>query len=587
MSQPYHAPELFSRSLAIVSPPSQNVFRSISIRYLLHSPLRKTLRKPLLNRIPPDQLTSIVMKSVTFITLSAVAFAITIAHQSGHHASDSRKKINLRHNFLTGETGRRTGTNQNSQAATATGGILLQDIYSLEKMRRFNLERTAERVVHGRGAGAHGVFTSTVDFSKYTQARVFHGGNRKTEIFVRFSTVIHGRDSPETLRDPRGFAIKFKTVDGNFDLVGNNLPVFFIRDYIKFPDMVHSLKPDPITNRQDPNRFFDFFSALGGMATHMLTYIYSDLGIPKSYRFIEGNSVHAYKLVSRGKVTYCKFRWFPEQGVRNLTMEEAAKIQGMDFSHATRDLYDAIEAGKFPRWRLAVQLLDPKLLNSFDFDALDATKEWPTSIPFQTLGYFELNRVPVNFFQFTEQSAFSPGNFLAGAIEPSEDRLLQGRLISYHESQSYRIGSSNVNMLPVNRPNAPVNNYNQDGVMNFGNNWAGSINYEPSNDPNAYREDPASFMSRADICGSTQQAPIKKTLNFRQAGERYRRFDASQQMNLIKNLAGDLKQVRSDKVRCTMAAHFYKADPRYGSRVSNAVRCPLPVVRLIAGKLRE
>ncbi len=506
--------------------------------------------------------------SAILLAAFAALFAVSLARRS------------RRPPFITGSTGRRTGTNQNSQTATATGGILLQDVYALEKLRHFNLERIPERVVHSRGVGAMGVFTSTVDFSRFTQARFLHGRNRKTEIFVRFSTVGNSKGSPETLRDPRGFSIKFRTVDGNFDLVGNNLPVFFIRDHIKFPDLVHATKPDPITNLPDPNRAFDFFSALGGMSTHMLTYLYSDLGIPKSYRFMEGNSVHAYKLVNRGKFTYAKFRWFPEQGVRNLTAAEAAEIQSTDFNHATRDLVEAIRMRRFPKWRLGVQLLDPKDLNSFDFDALDATKEWPASIPFQTLGYFTLNKLPPNFFSFTEQVAYSPGNFLAGALEPSEDRLLQGRLISYHESQSHRLGSSNVVQLPVNRPIAPVNNYNQDGVLNMGNAFQGSVNYEPSNDP-------TSFMSRLPICGTYQQLPIKKTLNFVQAGELYNRFDESQQTNVINNLAADLGAVRSQKVRCTMCAHFLRADGEFGTRISSAVNCPIALVRRIERALTE
>ena len=506
-----------------------------------------------------------------FAALSAVSFA-----QKGSRPL-----------FITGETGRRAGSNQNSQTATASGGILLQDVYMLEKLRRFNLERIPERVVHARGVGAIGEFVSTVDFSKFTQASFLHGGNRKTEVFVRFSTVAGSKDSPETLRDPRGFAVKFRTPDGIWDLAGNNLPVFFVRDTLKFPDLIHAVKPDPITNLPDPNRAFDFFSALGGMATHMLTYVYSDLGIPKSYRFMEGNSVHAYKLVNRGKVTYAKFRWFPEQGVQNLTMAEAAKTQGMDYNHATRDLVEAIRGGEFPKWRLGVQLLPANKLNSFDFDALDATKEWPSSIPFRTLGYMTLNKLPENFFSFTEQSAFDPGNFLAGAIEPSEDRLLQGRIVSYHESQSHRIGSANVNRLPVNRPSSPVNNYNQDGVLNMGNSWSGSINYEPNNDPNAFREDPTSFMSKLSICGTYQQLPIKKTLNFVQAGQLYNRFDESQRANLIKNLAADLGVVRSSKIRCTMCAHFLRADKEYGMKISEAVKCPIAVVRRIEKGLTE
>lgn len=492
--------------------------------------------------------------------------------------------------YLTGETGHRVGTNQHSQAATEHGGLLLQDIYALEKLRRFSTERIPERVVHGRGVGAHGVFQSYGDFSSLTAAHFLSAEGINTEVFVRFSTVIHGKHSPETLRDPRGFAIKFKTAtEGNWDLVGNNLPVFFIRDHIKFPDMVHSLKPDPVTNLQDPNRFFDFFSAIGGMATNMLTYLYSDLGIPKSYRFMDGNSVHAYKMINaKKKVKYVKFRWLSMQGVANLTIEEAAEMQGKDFSHATRDLYDAIMSRDYPSWELAVQVMDPKELTSFDFNPLDATKNWSEDkFPFTKLGKFVLNRVPANFHLTSEQSAFAPGNFLPGAIEPSEDRLLQGRLIAYHESQTHRHGSNVFQHLPVNRANSPVRNYNQDGVMTYGHAWNGSINYEPSNDPNSYKEDRRYPYSSRKICGSYEQMPISKTLNFRQAGETFRNFDEIQQTNLIKNLAGDLGQVKNAVIKNTMCAHFYKADDIYGKMISKSVRCNLKDVMMIAAKLKE
>lgn len=492
--------------------------------------------------------------------------------------------------YLTGETGHRVGTNQDSQAATEYGGLLMQDIYALEKLRRFNTERIPERVVHGRGAGAHGTFQSYGDFSNLTAAEFLSANGINTEVFVRFSTVIHGKHSPESVRDPRGFAIKFKTAtEGNWDLVGNNLPVFFIRDHVKFPDLVHSLKPHPVTNLQDSNRFFDFFSALGGMATNMLTHLYSDLGIPKSYRFMDGNSVHAYKMVNAKKdMKYVKFRWFTMQGVANLTVEEAAEIQGKDFSHATRDLYDAISKGDNPSWELAVQIMDPADLSSFDFNPLDATKNWPEDkFPFTKLGAFVLNRVPDNFHLTTEQSAFDPGNFLPGGIEPSEDRLLQGRLISYHESQTHRHGSNVFQHLPVNRANSPVKNYNQDGVMAYEHAWKGSINYEPSNDPGAYKEDKRYLYSSREICGSYEQTSIKKTLNFRQAGEKFRSYDMMQQENLIKNLAGDLGQVESAFIKNTMCAHFYKADETYGKMISEAVECNLEEVVNIAGDLKE
>lgn len=462
--------------------------------------------------------------------------------------------------------------------------------YALEKLRRFNTERIPERVVHGRGAGAHGIFRSYGDYSNLTSAQFLSKAGISTEIFVRFSTVIHGKHSPETLRDPRGFAIKFKTAkQGNFDIVGNNIPVFFIRDHLKFPDLVHSMKPDPITNIQDPNRFFDFFSALGGMSTHMLTYLYSDIGIPKSYRFMDGNSVHAYKMVNdKRQVKYVKFRWFSNQGVHNLTVDEAAKVQATDFNHATRDLYDAIRRGDMPSWELAVQVMDPSQLDSFDFDPLDATKEWPVDrFPFMNIGKLILNRVPDNFHLSTEQSAFDPGNFLPGAIEPSEDRLMQGRLISYHETQTHRHGSNVFQYLPVNRANSPIRNYNQDGVMVMEHAWKGSINYEPSNDPNAYKEDPRYLYSTREICGKYEQYAIRKTLHFRQAGELFRSFSPKDQANLIKNLAIDLGVVKSPLVKNTMCAHFYKSDVKYGRMISEAVRCNIREVIKIARTLDQ
>lgn len=491
--------------------------------------------------------------------------------------------------FLTGETGHRVGTNQHSQSVGRDGPLLLQDVYTLEKLRRFNSERIPERVVHGRGAGAHGVFTSSGDHSALTAAHFLSKRGVQTELFVRFSTVIHGKHSPETLRDPRGFAIKFKTDrDGNWDLVGNNLPVFFIRDHIKFPDMVHSLKPDPITNIQDPNRFFDFFASIGGSATHMLSYLYSDLGIPKAYRFMDGHGVHAYKMVdAAGNFKYVKFRYVSQQGVRNLTVAEAAKMQGMDFNHATRDLYDAIRRGDFPKWDLKVQVMDPNRLNDFNFNPLDATKEWPEDeFPFQKLGTFSLNRVPDNFHLVSEQSSFDPGNFLPGMIEPSEDKLLQGRLISYHEAQTHRHGSNNFQHLPVNRAKSPVRNYGQDGSMTSAHAWKGSINYQPSFDKSSYKEDRQYMYSKGNACGNYLQKEISKTLDFEQAGELYRSFSPMDRANLVSNLAGDLGQVRRKDVRNTMCAHFYKANAMYGKAISKAVDCDLKMVMTMALKLR-
>jgi catalase len=318
---------------------------------------------------------------------------------------------------LTRDNGAPVGDNQNSQTAGPGGPVLLQDVQLIQKLQRFDRERVPERVVHARGTGAHGEFVATADISEVTRAKVFTPGT-KTPVFVRFSTVVHGNHSPETLRDPRGFATKFYTSEGNWDLVGNNLPVFFIRDAIKFPDMVHSLKPSPDTNLQDPNRFFDFFSHVPE-ATHMLTRVYSDYGTPASYRTMDGDSVHAYKFVNaQGRITYVKFHWKSLQGEKNLTAQEASAVQGRSFNHATEDLIDAINKGNHPKWDLYVQLLKPEQLDTFNFNPLDATKVWP-GVPEVKVGTMTLNRNPANVFQETEQAAFAPGNLVPG-IEPYE-----------------------------------------------------------------------------------------------------------------------------------------------------------------------
>lgn len=482
---------------------------------------------------------------------------------------------------LTRDNGAAVGDNQNSQTAGSTGGVLLQDVHLIQKLQRFDRERIPERVVHARGAGAHGEFVTTDDLSDLSRAVVFKKGE-KTPVFVRFSTVIHGNHSPETLRDPRGFATKFYTREGNWDLVGNNLPVFFIRDAIKFPDMVHSLKPSPDTNRQDPNRFFDFFSHIPE-ATHMLTRVYSDDGIPASYREMEGNGVHAFKLVNdKGEYVYVKFHWKPHQAERNLTAAQAEQIQGKNFNHASQDLYEAIARGDFPKWDLHVQVLQPSDLSKFDFDPLDATKVW-TGVPSRKVGTMTLNRNPANVFQETEQSAFAPSNVVAG-IEPSEDRLLQGRVFSYADTQLHRVGV-NALQLPINRPKVEVVSHNQDGAMNHGQR-TGKVNYQPSRLVDI-RDDHTVKYSQLPLAGTTQQARITKTLNFRQAGEFYRSLSANEQRNLVSNLAGDLGQVSHEETRYIMLSHFYKADASYGTALTQALKADVNRVKTMAAQLSE
>jgi len=480
---------------------------------------------------------------------------------------------------ITEDGGQPVGNNQNSRTAGEHGPVTLDNFQLLQKLARFDRERIPERVVHARGVGAHGEFVNYDDQSKFTKAKLFSAKDKKTPLFLRFSTVIHPGGSPEQLRDPRGFAVKFYTEDGNWDLVGNNLPVFFIRDAMKFPDMVHSLKPSPITNQQDPNRFFDFFSHIPE-STHMLTLLYSDQGTPANLRQMDGFGVHAFKWVNaKGEVTYVKFNWRSQQGHKAYTAEEAAAASAKNHSGHSADLYDAIRAGNFPSWELCVQMIPATDLDKFDFNPLDATKVW-TGVPEVKVGKMTLNKVPANFFQFTEQAAFSPGLVVPG-IEPSEDRLLQGRLFSYSDTQRYRIGANYLD-FPVNRPVVAVSNNNQAGSMNS-NVTTTDVNYEPSV-TTGRRDTPADEYSKAPLTGSVLQQPIKKTLDFKQAGEQYRAYTPEQRENLIKNLATDLGQVKNPVVKNQMVAYFYKADTDYGTRVAKAVGADMAeVMKLVEG----
>lgn len=482
---------------------------------------------------------------------------------------------------LTRDNGAPVGDNQNSQTAGPNGPVLLQDVQLIQKLQRFDRERVPERVVHARGTGAYGEFVATKDISDLTRAKVFTPGE-KTPVFVRFSSVIHGGHSPETLRDPRGFATKFYTKEGNWDLVGNNLPVFFIRDAIKFPDMVHSLKPSPDTNVQDPNRFFDFFSHQPE-ATHMLTRLYTDYGTPTSYREMDGNSVHAYKFVNaQGKITYVKFHWKSLQGQKTLTANEAEAIQGKDFNHMTRDLIGAIDKGSYPKWDLYIQTMTPDAMSTLDYDPFDATKVWP-GVPEVKIGTMTLNKNPDNVFLETEQAALAPSNLVPG-IEPSEDRLLQGRIFSYADTQLYRVGTNGL-QLPVNRPRTATTNYNQDGNLNAGAKQ-GSVNYQPSAQANV--ADAASVKySQMPLAGNTQQQRIARTQNFRQAGDYYRSLSATERDHLVSNLAGDLGQVKSESVRYTMLSYFQKADAGYGRALSLAVKADPARVEALAAKLQD
>ncbi|WP_428695974.1 catalase [Stenotrophomonas chelatiphaga] len=481
---------------------------------------------------------------------------------------------------LTRDNGAPVGDNQSSQTAGANGPALLQDVQLIQKLQRFDRERIPERVVHARGTGVRGQFTASADLSALTRALLFTPGET-TPVFVRFSSVVHGNHSPETLRDPRGFATKFYTREGNWDLVGNNFPTFFIRDAIKFPDMVHAFKPDPRTNLDDDARRFDFFSHVPE-ATRTLTQLYSNEGTPAGYRFMDGNGVHAYKLVNAaGDVHYVKFNWKSLQGTRNLDPTQVEAMQGRNYSHMTEDLVQAIKRGDHPRWDLYIQVLAPEQLASFDFDPLDATKIWP-DVPEQKIGQMVLNQNVDNFFQETEQVAMAPSNLVPG-IEPSEDRLLQGRVFSYADTQMYRIGA-NALQLPVNRPRVAISNGNQDGALDAGHSSSG-VNYEPSRlQPRPQRTH--ARYSRLPLSGTTQQERIAREQNFRQAGELYRSYSRREQLDLVHSFGQSLAGADSDS-KHIMLSFLYKADADYGTRVARVAGGDLARVKQLASQLQD
>ncbi|KAJ4824708.1 Carnitine O-acetyltransferase mitochondrial [Turnera subulata] len=349
--------------------------------------------------------------------------------------------------------------------------ILLEDYQFIEKMAHLSRERIPERVVHARGVSAKGFFEVTHDVTDVTMADFLRAPGVQTPLIARFSVVVHERGSPETLRDTRGFS-------GNYDLVSNNFPIFFIRDPMKFPDLVHALKPNPKTHIQEMWRLFDFFT-LHPESLHMLTFLFDDVGIPLNYRHMNGFGNHAFTLINKdGKVVYVKFHWISSQGVKSLLDDEAVKVGGANHSHATQDLYDSIETGDFPEWKLYIQTMDPADEDKYDFDPLDVTKIWPEDeFPLRPVGRMVLDKNVDNFFNEAEMLAFDPAHVVPG-IYYSDDKLLQGRLFAYGDAQRYRLGANHL-LLPVNAPKTEYHNNNYDGFMNFTKREE-QVNYYPS-----------------------------------------------------------------------------------------------------------
>jgi len=477
---------------------------------------------------------------------------------------------------LTTEAGAPVTDNQHSQTAGPTGPVLLQDHHLIEKLARFNRERIPERVVHAVGTGAYGYLEVTSpEVPRWTKMKVFSAAGKRTPVFLRFSTVAGSRGAPDTARDPRGFALKVYGEDGNWDLVGNNTPTFFLRDGIKFPDFIHSQKPDPFTNRQEPDNVWDFF-ARSPEATHQFTWLFGDRGIPASLRHMDGFGSHTFQWVNAdGERFWVKFHFKTDQGIRCLTSAEAAVVGGKDPAYLHKDLYDAIGRGDFPSWTLKVQVMPAAAAATYRYDPFDLTKVWPyRDYPLIPVGRLVLDRVPDNHFAEVEQAAFDPGNFVPG-IGPSPDRMLQARLFAYGDAHRYRLGVNHTR-LPVNVPKGLAGgprNYGRDGAMRFDDNGGRSSNYEP-NGTGGPAQTGAAYDLGYEVSGLVGvHAPVRHAEDddFVQAGALYRVMDPEARTRLVENLADSLAQVSREEVVARSIEHFRKADPEYGSRVEAAV----------------
>lgn len=470
---------------------------------------------------------------------------------------------------LSSQHGIPVGDNQNSLTAGPEGPTLLEDVYLIEKLAHFDRERIPERVVHAKGAGAFGYFETTRDMSKYTKARFLQGKGKKTPVFVRFSTVAGEKGSADTVRDPRGFAVKMYTEQGNYDLVMNNTPVFFIRDGMKFPDFIHSQKRDPTTNGKNPDMAWDFFSH-SPESMHQVTTLYSDRGIPYSYRNMNGYSGHTFKWVNqKGDAVWVKYHFKTDQGIKNMPSEEAARIAGKEPDFHTMDLYRSIEEGDFPSWTVYVQIMPYEDAIDYRFNPFDITKVWPHSdYPLQEIGKLVLDRNPKNYFAEVEQSAFSPGNVVPG-IEFSPDKMLQVRTFSYADTHRYRLGV-NYTSIPVNSPHlSGARNYYRDGHMRVDENSEGDVNYEP-NSYDGPVEDRAHRKKRYKVeayVDSTAYSKHSEDDDFVQAGNLYRIMSEDQKNILAENISGELKLVDKEIVERQLE-YFYRADRDYGNRIA-------------------
>ena len=474
---------------------------------------------------------------------------------------------------LTTAAGIPVGDNQNSLTAGPKGPLLVQDWQLFEKHAHFNRERIPERVVHAKGSGAYGKLRITGDLSRCTKAKALQPG-AESECFLRFSTVAGERGAADAERDVRGFALKVYTEEGNWDLVGNNTPVFFVRDPYKFPDFIRSQKRDPRTNLRNPTAMWDFWS-LSPESLHQVTILMSDRGAPKSYRHMNGYGSHTFSLINQdGERFWVKFHFKTLQGVQCLGNAEADRLIGADRESHQRDLFDAIEKGDFPKWRFCAQVMPERDAERTPYDPFDLTKVWPHSdYPLQEVGVLELNRNPENYFAEVEQSGFSPANVVPG-IGHSPDRMLQFRIFSYADAQRYRLGV-NHEALPVNRPRCPMHGYHRDGLMRFDGNGGGDVHYEPNRfggpvEDAQFKEPPLPIDGAADRydhrIGNDDHV---------QAGNLFRLMDGAQRTRLMDNIAAAMQGV-PEEIALRQIGHFRQADPAYSEGVAQRLGVKAP-----------
>jgi catalase len=478
---------------------------------------------------------------------------------------------------LTNNVGAPVADNQNVMTAGPRGPQLLQDVWFLEKLAHFDREVIPERRMHAKGSGAYGTFTVTHDITRYTRAKIFSQVGKKTDLFVRFSTVAGERGAADAERDIRGFAIKFYTEEGNWDLVGNNTPVFFLRDPLKFPDLNHAVKRDPKTNLRSARNNWDFWTSLPE-ALHQVTITMSDRGIPYSYRHMNGYGSHTFSLLNaKGERFWVKFHLKTQQRIRNLTDAEAEAIIGKCRESHQRDLFDSIEKGEFPRWNMKIQVVPEQDAAKFPFNPFDLTKVWPhKDYPLIDVGVLELNRNPENYFAEVEQAAFNPANIVPG-IGFSPDKMLQGRLFSYGDAQRYRLGV-NHHLIPVNRARCPVHAYHRDGAMRVDDNYGATLGYEPNSygqwqEQPEFREPPLKIDGAADHWSHREDDDDY----YSQPGALFRMMSPEQQKALFENTARAMGDApREIKVR--HIGNCAKADRAYGEGVARALGIPMSEV---------